>query len=925
MNPFRILPWTRTLAVLATVLLVASCAKESPEAMVESARQYLAKNDRKAAVIQLKNALQKEPNRAEARYLLGRALVDNHEFAAAEKELGRARELRHPAEDVDPALAHAMSALGKHKEVIEQFSQSKARTPATRAELDTAVATSLAATGKIEDARLIYAAALAAQPGYAPALLGSARIAAASGDVDGALKLAESASVAAPGTVEAWLMQGDLLLAKGQQEPAVAAFRKAVAAAPGNVQAHTALVMTLVQQNNNEGAAEALAQFRKVAPKAAQVAYLDGLVKYRQGDNQGARVALQEFLRLAPDNLPGLLLAGANEYKLRSYGTAEAYLSRVLSRAPNHAYTRRLLVATYVQNGQTGKALETLTPVLAKVDKDPVMLGVAGEVYLLNGDAAEATKYFAKAAALDPSDEKRRTALALSHVAAGDSERGMRELEEASASENAPRATMALILSMLQRGQYDKALAEITALERRLPDKALPQSLRGLAYLGKRDFGAARTSFERALQIDPAFVPAVLELARLDVVMQKPDDARKRLEAFTQANPKSVRVLVALAELRARSGASNDEVAGILTKAVAADPADPTPRIALVQQYLRAKDTAKALTVAQEAVNAFPGRPQALEALAHAQEASGNTNQALTTYNRLAEAQPGSPGPYVAMADVQIKARDFEGAMQSLRKALTIKPDYVAAQRGLVALHTQAGRTQQAVAVARDVQKQRPKESIGYMLEGDTHSYKRNWNEAAAAYRNGLKMAGTTDLASKLHATLMASAQRAEAEKVAASWLKDHPDDSVFRMYLAQESLSRKDYGSAIKDYEAMLKKRPNDPVILNNFAWAAGKANDPRAIEAAEKANSLAPNQPAIMDTLGSLLVERGDTARGVELLQKASTLAPQSANIRFNLAKALAKSGQKDAARKELEELSKLGSRYAGQEEVAQLMKTL
>ena len=92
-----------------------------------------------------------------------------------------------------------------------------------------------------------------------------------------------------------------------------------------------------------------------------------------------------------------------------------------------------------------------------------------------------------------------------------------------------------------------------------------------------------------------------------------------------------------------------------------------------------------------------------------------------------------------------------------------------------------------------------------------------------------------------------------------------------------------------------------------------------------AENANKLAPNQPAIMDTLGVLLVDTGDSARGLDLLKRASGMAPNVGSIRLNFAKALIKSGQKDAARKELDELTKLGDKFAGQAEVQELKQRL
>jgi predicted Zn-dependent protease len=112
---------------------------------------------------------------------------------------------------------------------------------------------------------------------------------------------------------------------------------------------------------------------------------------------------------------------------------------------------------------------------------------------------------------------------------------------------------------------------------------------------------------------------------------------------------------------------------------------------------------------------------------------------------------------------------------------------------------------------------------------------------------------------------------------------------------------------------------------MLNNLAWNLDQSKDPKAIEYAERAYKLAPEQPAVMDTLGVMLVEKGDGARGLELLKKASSKAPQNGMIRLNLAKALVKTGNKDEARKELDELTKLGEKFPAQAEVEKLRQSL
>ena len=119
------------------------------------------------------------------------------------------------------------------------------------------------------------------------------------------------------------------------------------------------------------------------------------------------------------------------------------------------------------------------------------------------------------------------------------------------------------------------------------------------------------------------------------------------------------------------------------------------------------------------------------------------------------------------MAEIEMAAKNKEAALQNLQKALKVKPDSLEAQRGIMMLELDAGRTKEALEVARDVQRQRPKEAIGYIFAGDAHASKKAWGDAAAAYRAGLKEVGSTELAAKLHSALLAGGNNAEADKFA--------------------------------------------------------------------------------------------------------------------------------------------------------------
>lgn len=912
-------------SAISTALLAAflnGCGGDDPAKLIASGKEFLAKNDNKAAVIQLKNALQANPELGEARFLLGKALLASDDIAGAEVELRKAYNLKYASDEVVPLLAQAMLASGSAKKLTDEFANQELTDNLARASLKTSLSAAWSIQGKADLASRELAAALAVKPDYVPAQLASARLKATSGDLVGAGSIVDSVLEANPADHDALLLAGSLQVVKGNPTGAIERYRQAVAARPDSVSAYSSLISQLFQQRRPEEAAEQIEAMKKVAPRHPQTLYLDGQATYQRKDFKAAREIAQKMLKISPDSPNALQFAGAVEFQLRSFVQAEVNLSRALQKNPELALARRLLVATYLRSGQAAKALSSLEPLLGNADKDPALLALAGETYLLNGDPNKSAEFFAKASQLDPDNTESKVAVAIAHLAQGKAS-AQAELEEIASTDSGTTADMALIATHLRSGQLDKALKAIDSLEKKQPDNAATHNLRARTQLGKKDVAGARASFTKALQITPTYFPAAASLAALDVADKKPEDARKRFDAVLAADPRHVQALLAIAELQANSGASQEEVSRQIGKAIQADPQNIQARLTLVQYYLKAQDNKKAVAAANEAAAAIPDHPEILDALGRAQQIAGETNQALSTYGKLASLQSASPLANLRLAEIHLASKNREEAIKNLRRALDIKPDLLDAQRGLMLIAIEDKRISDALTVARQVQQQRPKEAVGHALEGDIHATTKAWQQAAGAYRAGLKLQPTADLAIKLYGALASSDSSVEAERWAATWIKEHPKDIALRSHLGDIATGRKDYASAAQIYRDALEIQPENPLILNNLAWVSGQIKSPKAIEYAEKANRLSPNQPAVMDTLAMLLAEKGDTAQAIELLRKAMQIAPQAALIQLNLAKVLIGSGQKDAARKELSELAKLGDKFPGQPEVARLQK--
>ncbi|WP_291987176.1 XrtA/PEP-CTERM system TPR-repeat protein PrsT [Candidatus Accumulibacter sp. ACC007] len=910
--------------IFVAVLLLSGCA-EKPEAMLASAKESLARNDRNTAVIQLKNALQENPDLAEARFLLGKALLDSGEVEAAEKELRRAAELGYPADMVAPSLARALLARGDHERIAADFARTDLASPEARADLKTTLGHAHLASGNFAAARGDFAAALAAVPEYPPALLGTAGLNADAGDLLAALAMIDTALAKSPALYAGWQLKGRILEAQKRPDLALAAYRKALEISPDYLPAHWAVLALLLDQGKSEDAGGQLALLQARAPKHPQTFYFEALLAVSRKDFAAARNASQQQLGMVPNDTAGLLLGGYIDTQLGSYVQAEKQLLKVLKDSPNQALARLTLVRSYLLSRQPSKAMDALKPMLENAASNADVLALAGEVYAQNGDTTAAVGYFEKAAALDPTSAERRTDLALSRMASGEGERGLRELEQSAASDTGIRADLALIATSLQRRNYDAALAAVVALEKKQADTPVPHKLRGTVLAARGDMAGARRSFERAAALDAGDFGAAASLARLDLADKKPDAAKKRFESVLAKDPKNVQAMLAMAELRARGGEGAGEVAALIDEAVSANPVDAAPRLALIAHYLRSNEPKKAITATQAALAALPERPEILEAAGQAYQAAGDSNQAKAMYLKLAQLRPRSPLPLLRLAELQIAANDNVAAQESVRKALAIEPDRLDAQRAMIVLDLRRGRSAEALAAARDLQKRWPKESAGYLLEGGVLASTGAVDAALAAYRAGLKQVGTPDLAIQLHAALVRSGKGQEADSFSATWLKEQSLDVEFRSYRAQIALDKKDYALAARLYKQLQVLQPDDVPTLNNLAWVAGQLKDPEALAYARKAASLAPGNAAVLDTLGTLLVDKGDLARGLELLQKASALAPDDAAIRLDLARALVKAGQKDVARKELDTLASLGSTFPAQDEVARLLQGL
>lgn len=912
-------------AILLVSLAVAGCSSSSPEDLLADARKAMARNDYSEAAIQLKNALQASPDFAPARLELGRIALEQRDYLSAEKELNRARELGVADDEVVPLLARALLELGRAPDVASRFSSTRLNSPEAQAKLDAILGYAALAASDQADAQRRFESALAVNPQDVTALTGKARLLTVNKQFEAGSELIKPLLQPEAKAPEAWLLEAEIRAARGDQAGMIEALREVYRMRPDHLRARSTVIGSLIGAGKYEEASRELDAMRKVAPSAGENDYLKGLLLVSQGKYAEARPSVEKVLAKAPDYLPAVWLSAMINYKLKAYAQAEQQAEKLVAKGAGAMPVRKLLISSYLGGGRIAKAQQALEPLLKASPNDPEVLAIAAQVQLAAGDSDTALKSLEKSAKAQPESQIAQTRLGMTKLATGDYAGGVEALERAARIDDDTRPDMLLALAHLRQQKGDAALEALDALEAKKPGEPGVQNLRGVAHLLKRDEAAARAAFEAALRIQPTFLPAASNLARLDIAAKKPEAAVKRFESILAHDPRHPDALMALAALKAQSVDGRADAEKLLTKAVKEHPELLKARVALVQLYSATGSREKALQAAQAAMTANPDDAGAVDLLAQVQASQGDLAAAVGTLSNAVEKNPNDAGVRAKLAAAQAAAGRHSEAEQNFKKALQMKPDAPEIELMLAALYRSQKSFDDALRIAKGLQKRYPASSAGYLVEGDVMVATSKRSDAAEAFHKAYEREPGADVLIRLLSMLDSSDKEPAARKLAAEWMEKHPRDTVVPMYEAGSAMARNQFDRARTEYQRVLRVSPDNAIVLNNLAWLSWRTKDAEAKRFAEKAYGLAPDNPAVLDTYGVILVESGQMKKGLEMLGKAVEKAPQSDAIVLNYARALVQNNQKSEARPYLEKLAALGNKFAGATEAANLLKSL
>ena len=287
--------------------------------------------------------------------------------------------------------------------------------------------------------------------------------------------------------------------------------------------------------------------------------------------------------------------------------------------------------------------------------------------------------------------------------------------------------------------------------------------------------------------------------------------------------------------------------------ALEADPGSTLIRIELINLYAGANRLDDAVAVAEKVFAENPGNVEVRRLLgriyhSYATRGRRGINQellqkAIQQFERLVELEPDNPENHVGLGTLYRAAQELDKAEESIERALDLDPAQTDAKAALADVLMQSGNMRDAISVLEEIVES----------GGDNHQHVERLADAYA--QTGLYRDAAGMYARRLQ-TL--SAQGGSSENVLRVVQR-----------LADSLLLSRQFGAALKNYEALLRLDPGKAEYLLKISQIEViRENFPKAWEALERARELEPEALQVQLQAINLLEAQGKIEEAVEVL---------------------------------------------------------
>ncbi|MGB1108773.1 MAG: XrtA/PEP-CTERM system TPR-repeat protein PrsT [Gammaproteobacteria bacterium] len=931
------------LKLIASAALLALCLQptapiqaaitSSESGWYEQALSDFHKRDYEGATRSVQFLLRKEPKNLPGRILLGRINLKMGNAAAAEKELRRARAEGGDRNLIYPILGDAYLLQAKYDEILREL-KPEGLSQDARSEVLALRGKTYLAQRDLVNARQVFEQIAEEDPYSAESHIGLARIDLSKGNYDEAERLVDEALKRDDENTDALQFKAEAQWKRGENESALEVLNKALDLDPDHMGARLSRAGVLMDLGSYEKALDDAEFVTERIPHDAQAIFMKSQVLRKMGRSDEAQQLLIDAsavlralsTRYINGHSPSLLLLGLIETEQRNWEAATNYLQRYVKLNPFHVGGRKLYGQALLERGQTLTAEGILEPLVDYAPDDPSVYAMLGKLYMSDQRYEKGEEMWSKAVELEPENASFRLRLGLAKMATGKhtNRDAIKELEKAIELDPENKSLQMMLGHLYLRQKNNNGALRMAEAELgRIPDNISALNLKGAALIRLDRMDEARDTFNQILRAEPRNEAARLNLARIEINLNKPAAATEHLQAVLRYNPQNEDALYELSQI----SLTQEDVDGAITwLEKARDQGADSPRLGarLVNLYLSKQDLEKADALSDKLIIENRRNLDMMLLRAKVEVALGEMDKAKSLY-RNAATLASERGATEALAKVgreQANMGDLDQAQWSLNEILRAEPGHFSARISLAEIEIRRDKAENALEIAQSLANSHPQFAVGHRLMGDAYMAQERYRDAVIAYQRGRAVEATAFITRRLFKAMIAAGDSTGAETMIRDWVAQKPGDVVARQLLVGRMLQRGDWKAATPELEILLAERPNDPAILNNLAWAYFQAEDDRAQGIAERALAESPDDANTLDTLGWILVKKNDLQAGLRYLREAHSRDSRAPQIRYHIASTLAALGRTTEARRELRKLLRGDEDFASREDARYLL---
>ncbi len=427
--------------------------------------------------------------------------------------------------------------------------------------------------------------------------------------LDDAEKFDDALLKNSPSDTSGLILRGEILVRQGKAADAIPALASAVKVAPENALAHYHLGVAYAATSNFGQAQSEWQEAARLSPNAVEPEHALAMLALRQRDFSLLTNASEKLIQLEPQVSEGYVF------------NAQALLAK----------------------GDTAGAQADLKKAAEMAPRDPAPLIQMGDLLVAQKQFDEASKFYDRALALDPS---------------------------------ASQALAGLVNIDLEHKQPAQALRRTQDQLGRVPANASLYTLLGQVELRNQDEAKAEEAFQKAVQLDKHDTQALLLLGNTEASRGQFDQAISDYQKGIRDNPREVTLLVSLGSLFERRG-DWKHAEDLYQNALQVQPDYALAANNLAYLMLEHGGNINvALTLAQTGRRGMPNVPSAADTLGWAYYYQGAYNSAIDILQQAVNEDPKNPNLHYHLGMAYEKVNNHAMAKKQLEYTLQISPNY---------------------------------------------------------------------------------------------------------------------------------------------------------------------------------------------------------------------------------------------------------